>query len=264
VTYGSYFKNISYGLDSCRARGIKPSTTDTWKVLIVDVDDEVHTIIRLSLTGFLFEEKGIEFISAYSGDEAKKLLAKHDDIALVLLDVVMGSDDAGLMVANYIRNDLGNHYTRVILRTGQAGFGHVNDVIRDYDIDGYLSKTKISKQSLDQTFYIALRSYRDLARIQKYQQGLGRIIGAIANLSQINQVVELSQAVISQLNSVLGAQQNEFAIQGADIFALTQNHNDTWRIIINEQHSMLLDKNKHQAKLHACNSYIELSQKGLA
>ena len=179
--------------------------TNTWKVLIVD-DDEVHKVTRLSLSDFSFEEKSIDFISAYSGNEAKRILSERNDIALVLLDVVMESDDAGLKVSKYIRNELENYFTRVVLRTGQPGFAPINDVMQDYDIDGYLAKTEITKYKLNHTCYIALRSYRDLTRIQTYQKGLEAVINAIANLTQIDEVLDLAQAVITQLGCVLNAE----------------------------------------------------------
>lgn len=144
-----------------------PLTANKWKVLIVDDDDEIHKVTQLSLLDFSFEEKSIEFISAYTGDDAKKILREHNDIALVLLDVVMESDDAGLKVSKYIRNELNNHFTRIILRTGQPGFSPIGDIMKDYDIDGYLAKTKITKHKLNHTCYIALRSYRDLTHVQK-------------------------------------------------------------------------------------------------
>jgi len=132
----------------------QPLTTNTWKVLIVDDDDEIHKVTQLSLSDFSFEDKSLEFISAYSGDDAKRILREFDDIALVLLDVVMESDDAGLKVSKYIRNELENHFTRVVLRTGQPGFAPINDVMQYYDIDGYLAKTEIKPYLLYCTSFL--------------------------------------------------------------------------------------------------------------
>lgn len=60
-----------------------------WKVLIVDDDREVHSFTRLALHDFTFERKPIHFISAYSAAEATEILKEHEDIAIILLDVVM-------------------------------------------------------------------------------------------------------------------------------------------------------------------------------
>lgn len=93
----------------------------SWKVLIVDDEPEVHAVTKLALNDFSLNGKTLEFVSAYSGEEAKAIFKAHNDIAVVLLDVVMEADDAGLQVADYIRNELDNHFTRIILRTGQPG-----------------------------------------------------------------------------------------------------------------------------------------------
>ncbi len=45
-------------------------TTEKWKILIVDDEDAVHSLTILNLQGFSFEDKGLEFISAYSGEKA--------------------------------------------------------------------------------------------------------------------------------------------------------------------------------------------------
>jgi CheY-like chemotaxis protein len=108
-----------------------------WKILIVDDDENVHQITELALEGFSFAERGLQFFNAYSGEEAKKIIAKHDDIALMLLDVVMETDHAGLDVVKYVRDDLKNTSTRIVLRTGQPGEAPERSVITMYDINDY-------------------------------------------------------------------------------------------------------------------------------
>lgn len=233
----------------------------TWKLLIVDDDEEVHKVTRLSIADFIFEGRKIESVSVYTGDEAKAYLSSNNDVAVVFLDVVMESDDAGLTVSKYIRDELHNHFTRVLLRTGQPGFAPIRDVMRDYDIDGYIAKTESSKQNLNHALYIALRSYRDLVRIQHYQQGLEAIINAITNLTQIDEVLDLAKAIIGQLSHVLGADEAEFMVQGADIFALTQNENESCQILVNDHQSKVI-KNAHELNEHG--EFVQLTDRALA
>ena len=129
-----------------------------WKVLIVDDEPEVHAVTRLALNDFSFQQKKLEFISAYSGAEAKKVLAAQPDIAVVLLDVVMETDDAGLLVASHIRETLHNHFVRIILRTGQPGQAPERQVIVNYDINDYKSKTELTAQKLFTVMMSSLRS----------------------------------------------------------------------------------------------------------
>ena len=57
------------------------------------------------------------------GRRGRELLAQPIDIAVVLLDVVMETDSAGLELVDFIRKELRNETVRIILRTGQPGPG---------------------------------------------------------------------------------------------------------------------------------------------
>ena len=121
-------------------------------VVIIDDDKEVHKATRLAMKTFEFQGCPIEFFSAYSADEAKQVLSQLHDIAVILLDVVMETDDAGLKLVNYIRNELKNSISRIWLRTGQAGLAPRNEVIWNYDIDGYKAKTEVTLDRLHHLF----------------------------------------------------------------------------------------------------------------
>jgi len=187
----------------------------TWKVLIVDDEPEVHAVTKLALSDFIFEDKILEFVSAYSGDEAKKLLKDSCDIAIVLLDVVMETDEAGLEVADYIRNDLHNHFTRIILRTGQPGQAPERDVIINYDINDYKSKTELTAQKLFTVIIATLRSYRDINLIEENRVGLEKIISASANLFTIRSLENFIEGIVLQLSSLLGGTKDAAYITSA-------------------------------------------------
>ena len=75
--------------------------------MIVDDEAQVHTATDIALRKFVFENKSLKFISAYSAKEAKQLIQEHPDVAIILLDVIMETDDAGLEFVQYIREVLG-------------------------------------------------------------------------------------------------------------------------------------------------------------
>ena len=152
----------------------------SWKILIVDDEPEVHAVTKLALNDFILDDKCLEFVSVYSGEEAKSYFRQHDDVAVVLLDVVMETDEAGLDVAEYIREQLHNHFTRIILRTGQPGQAPEREVIINYDINDYKSKTELTAQKLFTVMIAALRSYRDIMVIEESRAGLEKIINASA------------------------------------------------------------------------------------
>ncbi len=187
----------------------------TWKVLIVDDEPEVHAVTKLALSDFVFQDKGIEFISAYTGAEAKKLFLEHDDIAIVLLDVVMETDDAGLQVAEFIRGEANNHFTRIILRTGQPGQAPEKHVIINYDINDYKSKTELTAQKLFTVVIATLRSYRDIMVIEENRKGLEKIISASADLFSIHSLEHFIDGIVQQLSSLLGGTQDAAYITSA-------------------------------------------------
>jgi len=148
---------------------------DGWKVLVVDDEKEVHDVTCLALQDVVYQQRTINFISAFSGKEAKALVKKHDDIALILLDVVMEEDHAGLDVIRYIREDLGNHRIRIILRTGQPGQAPENEVIVNYDINDYKAKSELTAQKLFTTVISSLRSFRHLSTIESNKEEMSRL-----------------------------------------------------------------------------------------
>ncbi|WP_049976189.1 HD domain-containing phosphohydrolase [Azospirillum sp. B506] len=154
-----------------------------WLILIVDDDHEVHAITRVVLGEMTFEERPVRFLSAYTARQARSLLAEHPDIAAILLDVVMETDDAGLKLVRHIRDEIGNRQVRIILRTGQPGQAPERQVIAAYDINDYKAKSELTAQKLYTAAVAALRSYQHIATIERGRQGLERVMEAADHLA---------------------------------------------------------------------------------
>jgi CheY-like chemotaxis protein len=155
------------------------------------------------LADFSFKDMPLEFLSAHSGRQARDILREHGDIAVVLLDVVMETDNAGLELAVYIREELKNSNLRIILRTGQPGQAPERRVIVDYDINDYKEKSELTAQKLFSTMITALRSYRDIVTIEMSRNGLEKIIGASASLFQIRSMETFLSGILMQIGSLL-------------------------------------------------------------
>lgn len=163
----------------------------SWKVLIVDDDKEIHQITRLALRDFNFLQHKLEFISAYSAAEARELLSQHADIALILLDVVMETDDAGLTLVRYIREQLHNDVVRIVLRTGQPGQAPEQRVVQDYDINDYRAKTELTVQRLSTTVVSALRAFVAIEQLAQLNASLEQQVQArTAELEASNQQLQ--------------------------------------------------------------------------
>lgn len=176
---------------------------EKWKVIIADDEQEVHRVTRMVLGDFEFDGKGLEFLSAYNAGEAKELINKHPDAALILLDVVMDEEDSGLRVIKYIRDVLKNKSMRIILRTGQPGQAPEKMVIMDYDINDYKEKTELTAQKLFTTMVASLRSYRDIRVIENNKQGLEEIIKSSATIFELQSMKKFASGVLTQLTSIL-------------------------------------------------------------
>ncbi|MBF0211520.1 MAG: DUF3369 domain-containing protein [Desulfamplus sp.] len=170
-----------------------------YMVLISDDDESVHQITKMLLKEFRFEGRKLEFISAYSGEDTKKILASSSNIAVLLQDVIMEEENSGLLVVDYLRNILGNKITRVILRTGQPGKAPEDQIIANYDINDYKSKTELTVQKLYTSMYSCLRSYRDLVTIQRSKKGLERIIKASSTIFKTCSFNEFLTGILQQL-----------------------------------------------------------------
>lgn len=180
----------------------------TWKILIADDEPDVHKVTRMVLHNFSFDGLKLELISAYSGQEAKDIMASRDDIALAMLDVVMEDEHAGLEVARYIREDLHNRYTRLVLRTGQPGQAPENEVIRNYDINDYKDKTELTTTKLNTLLYATLRSYRDICTLNLNRKGLEGVIKASTEVFSSGTLNKFASAVLSQITNLLGLEQS--------------------------------------------------------
>src|SRR5215470_2077466 len=77
---------------------------ERWRVLLVDDEPAIHEITKLVLANAEYLGIPIDLHSAYSAAEARSFLQQHSDTALMLLDVVMESDDAGLALVRYVRD----------------------------------------------------------------------------------------------------------------------------------------------------------------
>lgn len=182
-----------------------PEINGVWNVLVVDDDEEIHSVTRLALSDLVVNEKALRFIHAYSGVEALEIIEDMgSSIAIILLDVVMESDDAGLNVAKKMREELKIMEPRIILRTGQPGYAPEEQVIKDYDINDYKTKTELTRSKLVTTIIASLRSYQQILTINQSRLGLQQIIVSAANLMEEHSIKSFCEGVVTQISSLIG------------------------------------------------------------
>lgn len=202
-----------------------------WTLLIVDDEEQVHAVTTLALDDFTFAGRGLQFLHAHSAQEARALLAQQPDIALVLLDVVMESDRAGLDVVEFVRGTLHNRFIRVLLRTGQPGQAPELEVITRYDINGYMQKTELTRERLYTAVYTGLSTYRDLIALEANRRGLEKIIEATAALFEIHSIARFAQGVLEQLIALLFVQSDAVLVSASGVAATSSDGRARFSIV---------------------------------
>jgi signal transduction histidine kinase len=180
-----------------------PEEGRRWKIAIIDDEPAVHDGTRFALADYKLNGQGVEILSAYSAAEGRRLMRSHPDVAVVLLDVIMESDTAGLDLVEFIRHELKNETVRVILRTGQPGHAPERRVIVDYDINDYKAKTELTADKLFTAMTAALRGYQQLQRMVETRRGLEIIIEAASTLFDFRSMQRLAEGVLTQIASLL-------------------------------------------------------------
>ena len=211
-----------------------------WVVLIVDDDPAVHQVTQLVMSGFEFAGRRLEFVNAYSAIEARSLLGSRQDVALILLDVVMESERAGLELVRFIREELGNRHVRIVLRTGQPGQAPEEQVIKTYDINDYKEKTELTKRKLLTVFYSALRSYRDIMIIEQSRQSLRRSIDAITRIYDSQNLRRFASAVLEQVAHLLGYQAQGLCASRVQAYAASASHGQLKVLAATSEYARLL------------------------
>jgi len=191
-------------IDSRLSAGKPTAASVNWNVLVVDDDHDVHIATRRALKDLQFDGRGINFMSAYSAVQARVMLATELDIAVVLLDVVMETEDAGLRLVRFIRDELKNANVRIVLRTGQAGQAPAEEIILKYDINDYKSKAELTGTQLFTSTVTALRAYGQLRTLEAHRYGLQRIIDISNSLFKEQSLQGFASRLLMQLSAFFG------------------------------------------------------------
>lgn len=179
-----------------------------WQVLLVDDQADIHAALRLSLQDMVVEGLPLQLLDAYSSAEAKALLGQHPEIALMLLDVVMETSDAGLRLVEHVRQQLGNRKLRIVLLTGQPGYTLQREVVTHYEIDDFRFKADLSADKLFTCVYAALRTYQALHNLE-----LKRPIEQLANDLQVaNQRLTIEIAERKEAQELANAQMRDLTV----------------------------------------------------
>lgn len=240
------------------------SAESAWKVLLVDDEKDIHAVLNLALRDMRVEGKPLQLLDAHSAAEAKQILAEHPDISLILLDVVMESELAGLNLVRHIRRDICNRMVQIVLVTGQPGYAPQREVVTDYEIDGYRLKSELTADKIFVSVYVALRTYKALRESELQRQQVQAMAQILSEKEQrLRSVVDTAPDAIIQADAhgrVIGWNEGASHLfgYGADEM-LGQSVNGLMPQRLNQAHEMAMQRLRGGARPHLLGKVLELT-----
>ncbi len=232
-----------------------PDDTHPWKILVVDDEEDIHQVTRMVLGDYHYLGRPVSIIGAYSSEQAIGVMREHPDIALILLDVIMESDTAGLELVEMIRNELGNSDVRIFIRTGQPGMFNQYQIAAQYNINDFKDKANLTVEKLFASITTLLREYSGLQEMRQQHENLQKNIDRLKALASLFQETSLATLVLDdqyRIKTVNPAFEKvtgfsaEYAI-GRRADFLKSNHND--ETILNAAWENLLDSGSWEGEL---------------
>ena len=175
-----------------------------WTILVVDDEPDVYAATCMAMRGVEILGRPLHFLHAESSAQAYDLLRADPDVAVILLDVVMESESAGLDLVARIRNELQLHKPRIILRTGQPGYAPEMQAIRDYDINDYRIKSELTRTRLYTVLTSALRGYQTLSAVEATRNDLEYLLKAQTELLAANTMPAFAVGLLERLAGLYG------------------------------------------------------------
>ena len=174
-----------------------------WVVLSVEDNQPYQDVLESALQEVAFEGRKIELLRASSAASAATILSKRQDISLILLDIVMETDDAGFYLIDTIRNVIGDELVRIVVLTGQPGVKPHDKAINEYNISEYWNKTDLSADKLKSVVVSNLRTWEISQELQIARRGLQMIVDASRSLTARQDTSEFAHTVLEEIARVI-------------------------------------------------------------
>ncbi|GGF58707.1 EAL domain-containing protein [Alteromonas lipolytica] len=179
------------------------SSDKSWKILSVEDNQPYQDVLELALHGITFMGRKLELLRASSAASAATILSKRQDISLILLDIVMETDDAGFYLIDTIRNVIGDDIVRIVILTGQPGVKPHDKAISEYDIAEYWNKTDLSADKLKSVVISNLRTWQMSYELKIARRGLQMIVDASRALTARQDTQEFAHTVLEEISRVI-------------------------------------------------------------
>ncbi|MEI6557873.1 MAG: HD domain-containing phosphohydrolase [Rhodospirillaceae bacterium] len=172
---------------------------------MVDDDHSFHRICRKAFSSLRFKGIAVEVLSAYSGDEARAVLAANPDLGVALIDVVMENTRAGLDLVTHIREERGDKRIRIILNTAFPVHAVEREVVERYEINDYRTKSELNPDRLCTVVIEALRNFDSLCASEAARREMLGTMTAVVGLFNAKSLDEFCETVLETFATVPGS-----------------------------------------------------------
>ena len=186
-------------------------------VLVVDDDPDVLAVSKMVMRNFkVFGVPIVVHTATSKADAIAQLTTRlaspligQSLAGVMIIDVVMETDQAGLELCRYVREDMYNKMSQIYIRTGQPGVAPEREVIDRYDISGYFTKVEATEDKL----YTMIKAGTRQAFLTGYALGNMEIIQALITTSRSRQGMAqvLEQFVAAMQYDAQGHKREEWA-----------------------------------------------------
>ncbi|WP_177418527.1 diguanylate cyclase domain-containing protein [endosymbiont of Lamellibrachia barhami] len=253
---------FSFAEETEDSQHLSPDDTHPWKILVVDDEEDIHQVTRMVLGDYHYLGRPVFIIDAYSSEQAIEVMREHPDVALILLDVIMESDTAGLELVEVVRNKLGNSDVRIFIRTGQPGMFNQYQIAAQYNINDFKDKANLTIEKLFASITTLLREYSGLQEMRQQHENLQKDIDQLKALAGLFQETSLATLVLDdqyRIKAVNPAFEKvtgfsaEYSIGRRADFLKSNNNDET---ILNAAWKNLLDSGSWEGELWCATKFL--------
>lgn len=177
---------------------------DPWHVLLVDDDPDVLVVTEMALEDLRVGGTPVHLHVASSAADAQRLLTQRTDYALMVTDVVMEHDRAGLELVRWVRERPSLAHMRLVIRTGEPGQAPESSVLESFDINDYWPKTELTAHRMRTLVVGLVRSFRDLVVVERQKDDLRTLVHSMGTLASLRGTAALVETVLRMIESTYG------------------------------------------------------------
>ncbi|MCP4688672.1 MAG: PAS domain S-box protein [Desulfobacterales bacterium] len=185
-------------------RSTLPGESGRWKILIIDDEEEVHTAIESALANIVFDNKGMQILSAYSAKVGRGVLLEHPDTAVLFLGGVLERASSGLDLVKFIREERQNSALYIIMRIGHPDLPPVRKMVGIYEINDFRDRSEFSIDMIYAMGISGLRFYKASRSVETTCQELEKTTRD--RTGELTALERLYQVLMETMNEGVGIQ----------------------------------------------------------